>query len=150
MSTVRTSFQKMKRVPLMMTEADRRIFRMRALLRIMSLTFRGGCRRVSLSTGSTPKLLGTKRWNKPLKEEPEAEMCSSHHERLSQDGEVAKASTLPCVRQGCSQSHGALHVLAGSLPFPSSDPFPLTTQSLSSICGDPQSLDSGQFAHLHL
>lgn len=60
-----TSFQKMKRVPLMMTEADSRIFRMRALLRIVSLTFLGGCRRVSLSTGSTPKLLGTK-WN-PLK-----------------------------------------------------------------------------------
>lgn len=51
----------MKRVPLMMTEADRRIFRMRALLRIVSLTFLGGCLRVSLSTGSTPKLLGTKR-----------------------------------------------------------------------------------------
>lgn len=43
----------------MMTEADRRIFRMRALLRIVSLTFLGGCLRVSLSTGSTPKLLGT-------------------------------------------------------------------------------------------
>lgn len=44
----------------MMVAADRRIFRMRALPSIVSLVLRGGCLRVSLSTGSTPKLLGTK------------------------------------------------------------------------------------------
>ena len=45
----------------MMAAADRRILRMRALLRMVSLRLRGGCRRASPSTGSTPKLLGTKR-----------------------------------------------------------------------------------------
>ena len=45
----------------MMAAADRRIREMRALLRIVSWGLRGGCRRASLSTGSTPKLLRTKR-----------------------------------------------------------------------------------------
>lgn len=60
MRTGLTSFQKIKSVPLMMTAADSRVLRMRALLRMVSLTFRGGCWRASLSTGSTPKLLGTR------------------------------------------------------------------------------------------
>lgn len=40
----------------MMTAADMRTFRIRALFRIVSLTLRGGLRRASLSTGSTPRL----------------------------------------------------------------------------------------------
>lgn len=55
-----TSLQKTKRVPVMMVAADRRTLRMRALLRIVSSMLLGGCPRVSLSTGSTPKLLGTR------------------------------------------------------------------------------------------
>lgn len=51
-----TSLQKINRVPPKITAADMRIFRIRALFRIVSLTLRGGLLRASLSTGSTPRL----------------------------------------------------------------------------------------------
>lgn len=51
-----TSFQNTKRVPLMMMSADMKIFRIRDLLRMVSVMHLGGCLMVSLSTGSTPKL----------------------------------------------------------------------------------------------
>lgn len=40
----------------MMTAADMRTFRIRALFRMVSPTLLGGLRRASLSTGSTPRL----------------------------------------------------------------------------------------------
>jgi len=40
--------------------ADMKIFRINALLSIVSVIHRGGCLIVSLSTGSTPKLLKEK------------------------------------------------------------------------------------------
>lgn len=43
-------------VPMMITVAERIIFRIRDLLRIVSVVFLGGFLIASLSTGSTPKL----------------------------------------------------------------------------------------------